>query len=156
MKAWHCGHALNRGRSWQTLSAGQDHPDAYRFIIINSDDYLAVDDGCAKEKRTRNHGTLLVDGRGHYAEGTKHAFRGLDETWGARLEASLESDDVISADVPHRYQWLLQTDGPPEADGHGCFTIKSGNTVGRLHAQQPEAFSHHVLKQETMANPTSA
>ena len=56
----------------------------------SGDDYLAVDDGYAKEKRTRHHSTLLVDGRGQYAEGTKNAFRGLDETWGARLEASLE------------------------------------------------------------------
>ena len=95
MKAWHTGHALNRRRNWQTLSAGHDHPDANSFIIIKGDNYLAVDDGYAKEKRARNHSTLLIDGRGQYAEGTKNAFRGLDETWGARLEASLEAEGVV-------------------------------------------------------------
>ncbi len=193
MKAWHSGHALNHSRGWQTLSAGHDHPDANGFIIIKGDDYLAVDDGYAKEKRTRHHSTLLIDGCGQYAEGTKNAFRGLDETWGARLEASHEFDDVvyargeaarayrrdlelrqftrealflegeavvfrdvISADVPHCYDWLLQTDEPPEADGHGCFTIKSGATACRLHALQPKGITHQVHEQEITANPTSA
>ena len=193
MKAWHSGHALNRSRSWQTLSAGHDHPDANSFIVIKGDDYLAVDDGYAKEKRTRNHSTLLVDGRGQYAEGTKNAFRGLDETWGARLEASLELEgvfyvrgeaarayerdmelrqftrealflegeavvlrDVISADVPHRYHRLLQTDAPAEPKGHGCFTIESGAAAYRLHALQPDGITHQVHEQEIKANPTSA
>ena len=193
MKAWHSGHALNYSRNWQTLSAGHDHPDANSFIIISGDDYLAVDDGYAKEKRTRNHSTLLVDGRGQYAGGTKNAFRGLDETWGARLEASLELDgvvyvrgeaarayqrdlqlrqftrealflegeavvlrDVISADLPHHYEWLLQTDAPPEAIGRGCFNIKSKATSCRLIALQPNAVRHQVHEQEIKANPTSA
>ena len=90
IKAWHSGHELNRRRAWQTLSAGHDHPDANSFIIISGYDYIAVDDGYAKEKRSRNHSTLLVDGRGQYAGGSKNAFRDLDATWGARLEASLE------------------------------------------------------------------
>ena len=153
MKAWHSGHSLNRSRGWRTLNAGHDHPDANSFIIISGDDYVAVDDGYAREKRSRNHSTLLVDGRGQYAEGGKNAFRDLDASWGARLEAILECGDVvytrgeaarayapdlrlrqftrealflageavvlrdtISADTPHEYQWLLQTDAPPVAD----------------------------------------
>ena len=95
LKAWHSGHQLNQRRAWQTLSAGHDHPDANSFIIISGDDYVAVDDGYAKEKRSRNHSTLLVDGRGQYAEGSKNAFRDLDATWSARLEASLECGDVV-------------------------------------------------------------
>ena len=193
MKAWHSGHALNRRLDWQTLSAGHDHPDANSFIIIRGDAYLAVDDGYAKEKRTRNHSTLLIDGRGQYAERTKNAFRDLDATWGARLEAYLELEgvvyargeaarayrrdlklrqftrealfldgeaivfrDVISADLPHFYDWLLQTDEPPTADGHGCFTIKTGATLCRLHALQPNDINHQVHEQEITANPTSA
>jgi len=97
LKAWHSGHALNKRRRWQTLSAGHDHPDANSFILISGDDYLAVDDGYAREKRSRNHSTLLVDGRGQYAGGGKNAFRDLDESWGARLEACLECGDVVYA-----------------------------------------------------------
>lgn len=193
IKAWHSGHALNRSRDWQTLNAGHDHPDANSFIIIRGDDYLAVDDGYAREKLTRHHSTLLIDGRGQYAEGTKNAFRGLDETWGARLEACLEFDDVvyargeaaraygrdlglrqfsrealflegkavvfrdvIAADAPHRYEWLLQTDAPPATIGPRSFTIKSGETACRLHALQPEGIKHQVCEQEIKANPTSA
>ena len=193
MKAWHSGQSLNHNRSWQTLSAGHDHPDANSFIIINGDDYLAVDDGYAREKFTRHHSSLLIDGRGQYAEGTKNAFRDLDETWSARLEASLEFDDVVyvrgeaaraygqdlalkqfsrealflegkavvlrdvvSADAPHRYEWLMQTDALPENIGPGCFAITSGATACQLHALQPQAFSHHAREQEIKANPTSA
>lgn len=193
IKAWHTGRALNRRRAWRTLNAGHDHPDANSFIIISGDDYIAVDDGYAKEKRTRNHSTLLVDGRGQYAEGSYNAFRGLDETWSARLEATsehhnvvyargeaaraydrdlqlrqfsremlfLEGDavvlrDTISADRPRHYEWLLQTDAPPEADRRGCFTIKTGATACRLHVLQPGEFKHQARELEIRANPTSA
>ena len=193
MKAWHSGHSLNLSRGWRTLNAGHDHPDANSFIIISGDDYVAVDDGYAKEKRTRHHSTLLIDGRGQYAEGGKNAFRDLDATWGARLEATHEFDDVvyvrgeaarayapdlrlrqftrealflageavafrdvISADIPHCYDWLLQLDEPPEADGHRCLTIKSGATLCRLHALRPNEITHQVHEQEIRANPTSA
>ena len=193
MKAWHTGHALNRCQEWQTLNAGHDHPDANSFVIISGADYIAVDDGYAKEKHTRNHSTLLVDGRGQYAEGTYNAFRGLDGTWGARLEASAEFDkvvyargeaarayerdlqlrqftrellflegdaivlrDTVSANLLHRYEWLLQTDAPPESSGGGCFTIVNGATACRLHALQPSEITYQVREQEITANPTSA
>lgn len=193
LKAWHSGHQLNQRRAWQTLSAGHDHPDANSFIIISGDDYVAVDDGYAKEKRSRNHSTLLVDGRGQYAEGSKNAFRDLDVSFSARLEATLESGnvvytrgeaarayapdlrlrqftreaiflagaavvlrDTISADIPHDYQWLLQTDAPPAVNGRGIFEYKSGATPYRLHALQPAGVKHEVLEQEISANPTSA
>ncbi|MCY4073442.1 MAG: DUF4962 domain-containing protein [Chloroflexi bacterium] len=193
MKAWHSGHMLNRRHGWETLNAGHDHPDANSFIVIKGDDYIAVDDGYAKSKQTAHHSTLLIDGRGQYAEGTKNAFRNLDETWSARLEASfvfedvvyargeaarayapdlglrqftremlfLEGDavvlrDTVSADAPHRFDWLLQTDNPPEAMGCGRFTIKSGGTACRLHALEPDEIDHRLSEQEITANPTSA
>ena len=135
--------------------------------LSSGDDYIAVDDGYAKEKRTRNHSTLLIDGRGQYAEGTKNAFRGLDADLGRPLGSkSWEYDNMVyargeaarayharfascgnspakccfsratplycamsvSADRPHHcYDWLLQTDAPPETNGHGSqFAIKNG------------------------------
>ncbi len=193
MKAWHSGHMLKRRHGWETLNAGHDHPDANSFIIIKGDDYIAVDDGYAKSKWTAHHSTLLIDGRGQYAEGTKNAFRNLDETWSARLEASfafedvvyargeaarayapdlglrqftremlfLEGDavvlrDTVSADAPRRFDWLLQTDSPPEAMGCGSFTIKSGGTACRLRALEPDELSYQASEQEISANPTSA
>ena len=193
IKAWHSGHMLNRRHGWQTLNAGHDHPDANSFIIIKGDDYIAVDDGYAKTKLTRHHSALLIDGRGQYAEGSKNAFRGLDASWGARLEASaacgnvvyargeavrayprdlqlrqftrellfLDGEavvlrDTISADAPHRYDWLLQTDNPPEAMDCGAFIIKSGGTTCRLQVLQPDEMDHQVHEQEIRANPTSA
>lgn len=96
-KAWHSGHALNKTNCWQTLNPGHDHPDANSFILISGEDYIAVDDGYAKNKLSANHSTLLVDGRGQYAEGAYNAFRDLDESYSARLEATLASGDLVYA-----------------------------------------------------------
>lgn len=52
--------------------------------------------------------------------------------------------DTISADTPHDYQWLLQTDAPPEAEGDGCFAISSGATRCRLQVLRPADFNHHL------------
>ena len=96
-KAWHTGNALNKQNGWSTLNPGHDHPDANSFILIKGDDYIAVDDGYAKAKLTANHSTLLVDGKGQYAEGSYNAFRDLDASWGARLEATLALDGLVYA-----------------------------------------------------------
>lgn len=96
-KAWHSGHAINRRKGWQTHSIGHDHPDANSFILMQGADYIAVDDGYAKSKLTAHHSTLLVDGRGQYAEGQYNAFRDLDESWGARLEATFACDKLVYA-----------------------------------------------------------
>ena len=97
MKAWHSGHAINRAHDWQTLNPGHDHPDANSFILIKGSDYIAVDDGYAKSKLTAQHSALLIDGQGQFAEGAYNAFRGLDETWGARLEAHFDCGDLAYA-----------------------------------------------------------
>lgn len=97
IKAWHSGNALNRKRNWTTLNAGHDHPDANSFILIKGDDYIAVDDGYAQAKQTANHSTLLIDGQGQYAGGSKNAFRHLDEAWSARLETTFKFDDLLYA-----------------------------------------------------------
>lgn len=64
--------------------------------------------------------------------------------------------DTIRADAPHRYEWLLQMDGPPAREGGRCFSLESGETDCRLHALQPDDFCHRVYEQEITANPTSA
>ena len=97
IKAWHSGQAINRKHDWMTHSIGHDHPDANSFILIQGDDYIAVDDGYAKSKLTAHHSTLLVDGCGQYAEGQYNAFRDLDESWGARLEATFACGKLVYA-----------------------------------------------------------
>ncbi|MCY4465701.1 MAG: DUF4962 domain-containing protein [Chloroflexi bacterium] len=97
IKAWHTGHAINRKKDWMTHSVGHDHPDANSFILIHGADYIAVDDGYAKSKLTAHHSTLLVDGRGQYAEGQYNAFRDLDDSWSARLEATFACDKLVYA-----------------------------------------------------------
>ena len=97
IKAWHSGQAINHKHGWMTHSVGHDHPDANSFILIQGDDYIAVDDGYAKTKLTAHHSTLLVGGCGQYAEGQYNAFRNLDESWGARLEASFACNKLVYA-----------------------------------------------------------
>ena len=97
IKAWHSGNALNRKYGWQTISAGHDHPDANSFILIKGDDYIAVDEGYSKTKLTANHSTLLIDGRGQYADGTYNIFRQADESWGARLEDAFDFEGCVYA-----------------------------------------------------------
>lgn len=97
IKAWHSGQAINRKHDWMTHSVGHDHPDANSFILIQGDDYIAVDDGYAKTKLTAHHSTLLVDGCGQYAEGQYNAFRDLDDSWGARLEATFACNKLVYA-----------------------------------------------------------
>lgn len=97
IKAWHSGNSLNRKYGWKTISAGHDHPDANSFIVIKGDDYITVDEGYSKAKLTANHSTLLIDGRGQYAEGAYNAFRQSDETWGARLEDAFDFDGCVYA-----------------------------------------------------------
>ena len=64
--------------------------------------------------------------------------------------------DTIAADAPHHFEWLLQTDAPPSACGHGSFSVASGATTCRIHALQPDRVAHQVYEQEIKANPTSA
>ena len=83
---WHLGQAINRQNGWDILTASHEHPDENSFILMRGSDYLAVDAGYSKDKLTRNHSTILVDGQGQYSEGSYNAYTGLDQTWGGRLQ----------------------------------------------------------------------
>lgn len=84
-RGWHVGQAIDRANGWDVITASHEHPDENSFILIRGGDYLAVDEGYSKEKLSRNHSTVLIDGRGQYNEGSYNAFRGLDQGWGGRL-----------------------------------------------------------------------
>lgn len=85
-RGWQLGQAIDRKTGWKTIGAGHEHPDENSFILMRGDDYLTVDPGYSSDKRTCNHSTLLIDGQGQYNEGGYDAFRGLDQSWGGRLE----------------------------------------------------------------------
>ena len=85
-RGWHLGQAIDRQNDWDIIRASHEHPDENSFILMRGADYLTVDAGYSKEKLTRNHSTILVDGRGQYNEGDYNAYVDLDETWGGRLQ----------------------------------------------------------------------
>lgn len=85
-RGWHLGQAIDRKNDWDVIKASHEHPDENSFILMRGDDYLTVDPGYSRNKLTRNHNTLLVDGKGQYNEGGYNAFDGLDQAWGGRLQ----------------------------------------------------------------------
>ncbi len=85
-RGWHLGHSIDRQNGWDSIKASHEHPDENSFILIRGNDYLAVDPGYSKEKLTRNHSTVLIDGRGQYNEGGYNAYADLDPSWGGRLQ----------------------------------------------------------------------
>lgn len=67
------------GHKWADLcdkfglgGTGHNHPEQNHFMLFAYGAVLADDPGYTYEKRTRNHNTILVDGRGQYGDG---------ETW---------------------------------------------------------------------------
>lgn len=64
--------------------------------------------------------------------------------------------DIVRSDVPHRYEWLLQTDAPPETVSDHRFRVRVGETEMMVHACAPEPVRHRRIVHEIAANPTSA
>ena len=48
---------------------GHNHPEQNHFILFGRGEVLADDPGYTYEKLTRNHNTILVDGKGQYGDG---------------------------------------------------------------------------------------
>ena len=85
-RGWHLGKAIDHQNDWDIIKASHEHPDENSFILMRGADYLSVDPGYSKNKLTRNHSTILVDGKGQYNEGGYNAYDGIDEAWGGRLQ----------------------------------------------------------------------
>ncbi|KAA3662032.1 MAG: DUF4962 domain-containing protein [Chloroflexi bacterium] len=85
-RGWHLGQAIDRKNGWDTIKASHEHPDENSFILIRGNDYLSVDPGYSKDKKTHNHSTMLVDGKGQYSEDGYNTFANLDPAWGGRLQ----------------------------------------------------------------------
>lgn len=109
-RGWHLGKAIDHQNNWDTIKASHEHPDENSFILMRGADYLSVDPGYSKNKLTRNHSTILVDGRGQYNEGGYNAYDGLNEAWGGRLQAWFIAPDFthVSGEAAGAYDPELQ------------------------------------------------
>lgn len=85
------GHAaaakLDKLRDW-TMNAGHAHPDIGAFYMYAKGAYLAAGTGYTAEKWTRDHNTLLIDGKGQARDGDYHNERGVPyaQLDGARID----------------------------------------------------------------------
>ncbi|HEV7788277.1 MAG TPA: DUF4962 domain-containing protein [Pseudonocardia sp.] len=76
-RAWESSHRMRDERGWDTLNAGHHHPDANTFVLIGHGSPLAVEDGYANNKLTRNHNVVLVDGTGYAGEDRYHVYKDM-------------------------------------------------------------------------------
>jgi hypothetical protein len=74
--AFHCGPAPGhrnqadpRRVERRGFGPGHGHPDINSFMFFAHGQWLAIDPGYVRPKRTRDHNTLLVNGRGQAGEG---------------------------------------------------------------------------------------
>lgn len=79
---------------------GHQHPDINNFVVYTNGTWLAIDPGYSKLKETRNHNTLIVNGKGQAGAGKKWldymAFQNREPAPGITLvETSGEVDYII-------------------------------------------------------------
>jgi hypothetical protein len=138
------------GHKWAELCSrfglggtGHNHPEQNHFILFGRGEVLAGDQGYTYEKLTRNHNTVLVDGKGQYGDG---------QMWpGPTPGRSRITDFVTEGDVT-----MMMGDAAsayPEELGLTRFErtlVLAGRDVvvvcDRLAADQPRTFSwllHH-------------
>lgn len=67
---------LSELKDW-TMNGGHVHPDIGAFWIYAKGAYLAVGTGYTAEKWTKDHNTLLVDGKGQGVDGSYNNERGV-------------------------------------------------------------------------------
>jgi hypothetical protein len=77
-----------------TINAGHVHPDIGAFYLYAKGEYLAVGTGYTAEKRTGDHNTLLIDGKGQGNDGTYWNDRGVpyEQFDGAKIDQVHLSD----------------------------------------------------------------
>jgi len=84
---------LKQMTDWQ-MNSGHVHPDIGAFYIFAKGTYLATTTGYTAEKRTKDHNTLLIDGKGQANDGNYWNDRGIpyEQLDSARIEQSYLSD----------------------------------------------------------------
>ena len=87
------------GKHWWDIAhryglnaVGHNHPDANHFILFGRGEVLCVDPGYTYTKLTRNHNTVLVDGKGQYGDG--EMWPRMNDGWGEIEEFRAEGGSV--------------------------------------------------------------
>ncbi|HEY8966505.1 MAG TPA: heparinase II/III family protein [Candidatus Methylacidiphilales bacterium] len=128
---------LARLTDWE-MNCGHVHPDIGAFWLYAKGAYLAVGTGYTAKKSTRDHNTLLVDGKGQAFDGVYHHLKGFPyaDLDSVRIAQSWLGDDYAyaSGDMGGVYsriapglklrrsllateRWLLLVDDLHSADG---------------------------------------
>ncbi|HSI86353.1 MAG TPA: heparinase II/III family protein [Candidatus Methylacidiphilales bacterium] len=110
-----CGPSLGHGaapkvdrlKDW-TMNTGHVHPDVGAFLMYAKGAYMVVDTGYLTLKRTADHNTLLINGKGQGKDGTYWyerdiPYKTLDETRITREYLSLDYG-FVSGDFGSLYQ----------------------------------------------------
>jgi len=139
------------GRFWADMcdrfgigGTGHNHPEQGHFVLFGRGEVLAHDPGYTYEKLTRNHNTVLVDGRGQFGDG---------EMWPkptpgrSRITGAVSDGDItiIAADPSSAYPGdlgLTRFDRTIVLAGPGLVVVHD-----RLEATEPRTFSwllHHI------------
>lgn len=129
---------FGRLNDWM-MNGGHVHPDIGAFWMFSKGTYLAVGTGYTAEKWTRDHNTLLIDGKGQGMDGAYHNERGIpyDDFDAARIDRQFLSREygfasgefgrvynrqVKGVDVRRSLlmteRWMLVIDDMKSADPH--------------------------------------
>jgi hypothetical protein len=89
---------IHRYKDWRN-NAGHVHPDSGNFLIWTRGRFVAGDTGYTAVKWTKDHNTLLIDGRGQVNDGHYHSYRGTDydQLDRIRLENGWATPEVMAA-----------------------------------------------------------
>lgn len=91
-KAWEEAHRAFLEKKWHTLDTQHHHPDNNSFVLIGFNSFLAVDEGYSSKKKTRDHNTVLVDGKGYEVDGKFDIYTQME------YEAKAQILDYMSKD----------------------------------------------------------
>ena len=129
------------------------HPDQGHFILFGRGQELAGDPGYSIKKETKNHNTILVDGKGQYADG--EGWPGPNAARAEITDAVTDGDITIAtADATKAYPpelGLTRFERTMVLAGPGIVLV-----YDRLAAQEPRTFSwllHHYGNPPTRTAP---
>ena len=125
---------------------GHNHPEQNHFVLFGRGEVLAADTGYTYEKQTRDHNTVLVDGKGQYGDGEMWPF---PKPGRAHITRFVTRNDVtfITGDATSAYPkelGLTQFERTLVLAGADLAVVND-----RLAASQPRTFSwllHHYGK----------
>ncbi|MFW5867520.1 MAG: heparinase II/III domain-containing protein, partial [Armatimonadota bacterium] len=131
---------------------GHNHPEQGHFMLFGRGEVLAYDPGYTYEKLTRNHNTILVDGKGQFGDGEmwpspkpgRATITGFASEGGVTIIAADPASAYPDERGLTRFDRTFVLAGPDLAVVHD-----------RLEAAEPSAFSwllHHIGEAEQVGD----